>query len=78
MVIKTPPKADMGSPSNALFQEFNIEDFEATPQGLLCLRTQNVVSLKSDIKFIAESISNKLLYEISLPWICVKTDCNFP
>ena len=51
-VIKTPPKAEIGSPASASFQQSNNAFFDATPQGLLCFKIQNVVLSKSKIKLM--------------------------
>ncbi len=68
LVMITPPKADMGSPASASFHACNRLSREAMPQALLCLIIASDVSSKSAISSVAASMSNRLLYDISLPF----------
>ena len=70
--VKIPPKADTLSHDSASKYASNILSLKATPHGLLCLcikKTDSFVS-KSLRSPSADSISKRLLYEISLPCIC--------
>jgi len=69
-VIKTPPKADTGSPARAFSQDLDILLWAEKPHALLCLKIPKQGSSNSSINLIAESISNKLLYDNSLPFNC--------
>ena len=67
--INTPPKAEIGSAAKASLYASSIVFLIASPQALLCFRMAKVgfSSLNSEIKSIAESISKRLLKEISFP-----------
>ena len=57
----TPPKAETGSPANALSHAFNNEASLAIPQALLCFIIATVGSEKSATNPKAESTSSRLL-----------------
>ena len=61
--IKTPPKAEIGSPANASLYASGKLSLEANPHALLCFRIAKVglEFLNSVIKCIAESMSRRLL-----------------
>ena len=56
------------------------ESLIATPHGLLCLWIKKIAlsDSKSRNKLIEDSMSSKLLYEISLPLICSKHSLKLP
>ena len=67
--IKTPPKAEVGSPAKASKYASFMVFLVAKPQALLCFKIAKVglSFLNSFIKFTAASTSNKLLYDNSFP-----------
>ena len=79
-VVRIPPNADMLSQANESLNASVKESLIATPHGLLCLciRKIDLSDTKSLNKLIEESISSRLLYEISLPLICSKHSSEFP
>ena len=71
-------RAEMGSASKAFLYAGKTSDEEAIPHALLCLIIPKVVSSNSLINLIAESTSNKLLYESSLPFNFLKISFKSP
>ena len=79
-VVRIPPKADMLSQAKESLYASIKESLIATPHGLLCLCIKKIAlsDTKSLNKFIEESISSKLLYDMSLPLICSKHSSKSP
>ena len=78
--MRIPPNADILSLAKESLYASVKESLIATPHGLLCLCIRKIAlsDTKSLNKLIEESMSSKLLYEISLPLICSKHSSKLP